>query len=481
MSRWFLIFAALLALPAQAAPLYSVSAPADEQLQALDQAIRGPQRIGYVLPLQLDSSVDGVWQEQGEQRIWSARVYAAGARGLSLQFSKASLPADARLQISADGVATVLDYGVENIRDGRLYTAQLPGDTLTLRLLVPAGQKARLQLGKVNVAYRAPYAKSGSCNIDTVCAASQGHEEKVRSTVLLLYPVGGGSLIACSGFMVNNAREDLTPYLLTADHCEIDADNADSLQVYWKYQDVRCDGSNNASAGAPDSAFSHVGATFLADGYDADFTLLLLGSLDNPFIPPASYQPFWAGWDLSAAPAQCGAGVHHPNGDEKAISFFNTPLRAATVSGDDGIEGRFPDVWEVFWGHGTTEQGSSGSALWNEVGQVVGLLSGGAASCVNRNGADYYARLNSAWEWETACAGQLKCWLDPDSSGVRSLGGADLNGPVPQSASPNCSYTPPSPTPTPTPSGGGGSGALHWLNLLALLLALGQKPVTRKD
>ena len=55
----------------------------------------------------------------------------------------------------------------------------------------------------------------------------------------------------------------------------------------------------------------------------------------------------------------------------------------------------------VGWTRGTTEQGSSGSAIFvattGGTRYVVGALHGGSASCANPQGTDYYGRFNRAF------------------------------------------------------------------------------------
>lgn len=444
MFRLCLLLASLSLPPvsALAAPLYNVPEPSAEQLQSVYEFTRGPRKIGYVQSLQLDSSVDGIWEDKGEQSIWSATIFAANARALSLQFSEVRLPTEAHLEISAKATNTVLRYDATDVHNGHLYSTQLPSNTLDLRLSVPISQAAHLKLNKANVAYTTLTAKSGGCNIDTACPVAQTHNEKVRSTVLLIYPIGQ-NVFACTGFLVNNEREDLTPYLLTADHCEIDASNDENVEVYWQYEDAICDGSNNNSPDPPNAALAKIGTTFLADDVSSDFTLLLLGTRANPFVPPANFDPYWSGWNVGTSAATSGVSVHHPKGDQKAISIFDSPASATNVN----ISGRNTEAWKVFWEQGTTEQGSSGSGLWNESSQVVGVLSGGEASCGNQSGADYYGRLNEAWAPSTDCDSSLKYWLDPEQTGTLQLAGADL---ISAMAQPNVPACPPAPTPSPT-------------------------------
>jgi hypothetical protein len=104
----------------------------------------------------------------------------------------------------------------------------------------------------------------------------------------------------------------------------------------------------------------------------------------------------FAGW-TTAEPGVGSetTGIHHPSGDLKKISF-------GTVDGysDYGGSGNNSDanyirmLWTI---SGTTEGGSSGSAIFNPNREVVGTLTGGAAGCSGSqdNGEpDWYGRFD---------------------------------------------------------------------------------------
>ena len=68
------------------------------------------------------------------------------------------------------------------------------------------------------------------------------------------------------------------------------------------------------------------------------------------------------------------------------------------------------------WDDGTTERGSSGCSLFNAEQKVVGVLSGGDASCPDNTGFDLFGKLEVAYEHGL---GDL---LSGDA-GVRSMNG----------------------------------------------------------
>ena len=112
-------------------------------------------------------------------------------------------------------------------------------------------------------------------------------------------------------------------------------------------------------------------------------------------MPDPGFNVYYAGWDATGDAPQASVGIHHPNGDEKAISVDDDPLTAEDYYGNGEHQWRVGQ-WEV----GTTEGGSSGSCIYDAAnGLCVGTLTAGAASCGNPAGHDIYAQATICWQW----------------------------------------------------------------------------------
>jgi hypothetical protein len=137
--------------------------------------------------------------------------------------------------------------------------------------------------------------------------------------------------------------------------------------------------------------------------------------------PASSFNVHYSGWDRSGVVANASVGIHHPNGDEKAISFNDDPL----LTVDNCIGPGTNTHWEVDdWDVGTTEVGSSGSGVWDaQTKRLVGFLSGGASSCSLAE-ADCYGKFSVAWDGPSA-AQRLRDHLDPQNVGVVAVDGKD--------------------------------------------------------
>lgn len=427
--------------------VFAARVPVVKALRAAEAGKASPLEIGVAVPLSL-TLADGFWDspEPGLSR-WRSRVFSSEAKSISFELSRFDLPRDAALWLyAADGSLLQGPYtAADRNPQGGLWTALVPGDSVVLELRLPSSQRdaVALEASSINHNYRGLQkaginnSSAGTCNIDVAASQGDGFRSEIRSVAAYTVRVGSSNFV-CTGQLVNNFREDSTPYFLTANHCGINANNSNSTVLYWNLQRASC-GSGDGSLSQTQS-----GSLFRASDATADFTLLQLSA-----APSASFNVHFAGFDAGGNAPQSGAAIHHPQGDVKKISLYNT----ASCSNSVNIDGRDTDAWAIHWAQGTTEQGSSGSGLFNQNRRLVGVLSGGDASCSNPGGTDYFGRLVRAWRASNSSNGQLKAWLDPDNSGRVSLCGQNQGEPCDTSvrttgsSSPGVVSTPPAGSP----------------------------------
>ena len=268
---------------------------------------------------------------------------------------------------------------------------------------------------------------SGPCHVNINCSPEGDNWQNQKRGVAKILLKVGSNLYVCTGALVNNTKQDGTPYFLTAEHCGGSASEADRSvwQFYFNYEQTGC-----PNVGTPPN---HVitGSVLVASGKmdnGSDFQLLKLSQK-----PPETWRPYYNGWDRTGAASVAGVGIHHPEGDVKKISTYNLPLVTSTptIESDQMAE---ESAWRVIWsetenGFGVTEGGSSGSPIFNSDGLLVGTLSGGSSSCENTNFPDYYGKFTYHWTSNGINANnQLKPWLDPQNTNVSFLPGFDPSG-----------------------------------------------------
>ena len=164
----------------------------------------------------------------------------------------------------------------------------------------------------------------------------------------------------------------------------------------------------------------NTGSFFRASSAPSDFTLV---ELDDPIDP--SFNVYWSGWDRTPYSAPGGPGngdwssatcIHHPNTDEKRITFSYTATTTTSYN-NPAVPGDGTHI-HAFWepGLGVTEPGSSGSPLFNQDMRIVGQLHGGPSSCAatGANRSDYYGRFSVSWNGGGTATTRLKDWLASD-------------------------------------------------------------------
>ncbi|MCA1744845.1 MAG: trypsin-like peptidase domain-containing protein, partial [Bacteroidales bacterium] len=293
----------------------------------------------------------------------------------------------------------------------------VPGDEVIIELRLPYGTPASdLLIGAVNHDYLnvasildiegERFGGSGNCHPDLSCELADVWMDNGQSVCRLI--IDGTEL--CTGALVNNTRNDGTPYVLTAAHCLKKDTSHETVIFTFNYQVPNCDARVEGSFIQTIS-----GSDRRVYRKDMDMALLEMSA-----IPPASYRPYWAGWSRSTSASAPVRTIHHPEGDVKKVARAdNTPINASFYGFESNSHWRI-----VEWHEGATEGGSSGAPLFDSNGLLIGSLSGGSATCGNPFN-DYFLRLNKGWDFHAAADQQLAIWLAPDNAGVPSLNGLD--------------------------------------------------------
>lgn len=402
--------------PIDATPLHRMPPVDVATLLAEDAARVGtdlPPRAGFPMKADLEPARSGRLErlENGD-RLWRFRVRSDGAKWLVLGFGTFRLQPGARLTVYDPARTTVQGpYTAADQRShGQLWIPPIPGDTAVVEVLWPAGEKETLQpnvhLGTVLHGYRGIFGigdpsdpiepDAGPCNIDVQCPLGANWQDEKRGVVNLLNGSGGGY---CTGSLITNTAHDCKNYVLTANHCLSSGSTAASTIFQFNFERPQC------GAGTPPSNQT-VAGSFLRATYSAsDVTLL---EIDEEI--PEAYNAWYNGWSrATTAPTESWC-IHHPNNDEKKITYNDDPL----------IDGQNwgPDHWRISqWEQGTTEPGSSGSPLFDQNSRIVGQLHGGTASCSSLT-YDEFGKLDVSWNGGGTAASRLRDWLDPGSTGV---------------------------------------------------------------
>lgn len=333
-----------------------------------------------------------------------------GASGSQVEEMSAADIARLRALNQAGGVlgdAARMVWGPDT--DGAVSTleVQLPAGATAeqLQLAVPQLSRLTRTVAQASAGTKdvTEIGNAGSCNLDVMCSPELDAES--RAVAKMVYSKGGSTFM-CTGTLLNDTRNSQTPYFLTAAHCIADQQAASTLITYWFFRAASC---NSAPRFDDQAVRVRGGAQLLFANTHLDTSLLQLNAK-----PPANVVYAGSYFGAGAVPGVGLTAVHHPSGDLQKYSLGGIEGYANCVSGGgcSRADAESGGMFQVGWQRGTTEGGSSGSAIFvrtesSNTRYVVGALHGGTASCRNSDGVDFYGR------FERSFAAGIHKWLAP--------------------------------------------------------------------
>jgi hypothetical protein len=395
-----------------------------ETMRSIRQEKDQPYQFAIPVKVSLNPSNSGFMVRTGSETIWVLPLSSKGAFSLNLILSPYNLPDGAYIYLYDNDRRVVRGAytGESSAGASILPVMPVPGERLILECHFPGKKIPEKSIGVSQVAHDfsgifgseaakdAYYGRSGPCEVDINCSTNQMYLGASRSVVRLL--VAGSEL--CTGTMVNNTGNEYKAYILTANHCIENQDQASSTIFVFNYRSPWCDGPDISNM------YTLTGSALRATNPDIDFTLVEL----NQF-PSLVVKPYFAGWDITSTTPTNTFTIHHPEGDVQKLSIDdNAPITSSFPTPGFVSYG----FWRILrWDMGTTEGGSSGAPLFDQNGRIRGTLTGGAATCDDPTD-DYYAKLPRMFNITTIPSTHLRPWLDPSGTGATIVSGRDPYG-----------------------------------------------------
>ncbi|MDP3642420.1 MAG: T9SS type A sorting domain-containing protein [Bacteroidota bacterium] len=377
-------------------------------------------RFAHTFEVSLTPQNSGKWYATSKVNVWQLRIRSTNAYSLNLIFDQFNLPENAHLYLISAKTGVVKGAYTSDNNSGNHILAIEPveGDELMVQYEEPVNVSFPGELRIAKVAHdfvgilgidpRIPLGLSGACNVNVNCDLVNG-TENIRDAVCRI--IIEGSEI-CSGTLMNNTAMDGTPYVLTANHCIPTDKKALSSVFLFNFESPYC------SSIIGDISRSLSGSALKASFDSLDFSLVRLNT-----IPPYNYRPYLAGWNRMNVAPTSSMCIHHPLGDIKKVAVDRNPAVSAKFNSSYHPLG----FWNIQrWENGVTEQGSSGGPLFDQNKQLIGTLTGGAATCTLPTN-DYFEKFALSWDYRKETNKQLKVWLDPLNSNVEKLQGMSLN------------------------------------------------------
>ncbi|GAB2805439.1 trypsin-like peptidase domain-containing protein [Comamonas piscis] len=364
------------------------------------------------------------------QHVAAINIQSTGAYGLRAGVLVERIPDAAQLRIYSQEhpdaiiersgaeinalLALNRDAGERDAAANTWWTPNVGAGDTTVEVMLPAGTPAdalRISIPKISHIYQnlslpteaewlkvnqtqASQAENpASCSLDATCKDSYQIER--NAVARMMFTVADGNTYKCTGTLLNNVKGDYAPFFLTANHCISTQAEASTLQTDWFYRSSSCNSTVPGANGKTRSA----GATLLYATDTTDSSLLRLNEM-----PPAGVT--LAGWDARSDVKKGDAvyGLHHAKAEllkysVGEISDYSACVWSLFCYPSDTNS----DYYSVQWSEGTTEKGSSGSALFRN-DRVIGALYGGNSTCNSRRGASHYGRFDKVfnshlWRW----------------------------------------------------------------------------------
>jgi len=341
-----------------------------------------------------DGSLDrGTWSQTTSGSVFRVALRSNGAIGIRVQFLNFSA-GDGKLWVHSGNSVDGPYAGRGPYGNGEFWSSTVKGDSVVIEFATAQPMSplpfhvhkiAHVALDPLAAAPQPLPDLAASCELDVNCYPDWLDAKKSVAHIQFEETEGPeqGTYV-CSGALVGTRDNSFKPYLLTAGHCIHDEPAARSLETFWAYESAGCNLGPPSSMGTLNS---QNGGDLLAWGTieQGDFSLVLLPNVPSGVV--------FAGWD-TADPVlgSSVAGIHHPMGSYKRISFGTTQPGEDVFIGTDLAPAALYHI--VAWDLGLTEPGSSGSPLFSSPGVIVGSLTygpdvPGELLCLSGSGSGY--------------------------------------------------------------------------------------------
>jgi len=404
--------------PDQEVPI--VNAPSVDVEEVLEQ----DQQEGRLLPrisINQETNItidDGKVFQRSNFLIWNMALVSEGAESISIRLENTYLPEGAEMFIyNTKSLFIVGPISSDDFINGAFRSDYIRGSMVQISIFVPSQNIPSIHISSYDYGVSNPTFNTGAsfntgtfgasqpCNVNVACEEGDGWDCQINSVCRIITDRG----TTCSGTIINNDCCDLTPYLLTADHC-VREENLNDYLFGFNWQTPECENGEFA----PTQWVTYQGAQVVANWGDTDFSLLEL----NQDIRPADGISF-SGWDRRDIIPDEATLIHHPSGDVKKISFDENPQ----IEEEEIDYGSFiipaDHSYKIFLNElgtndfGIAEGGTSGCAWFNQQRRIIGTSIGGREpwNCDNENFDWYGGRFHLSWGGDGTPDSRLRDWL----------------------------------------------------------------------
>jgi len=414
---------------------YTPSTPSTQPTPIDEDSTTEDDRIfdyGDILPVSI-SIADGNITSTSIGKVWTLRVSIPNALNIGFTFNQFNLSTTAEMYIFNEA-RTVLDSAIkkEHFTNSSVVSiSSITGNSIIIYIVEPnnfGALQSSISIQKLIAGFQqiSEVGETGgnqlaraSINCDPMVQCQQDKIPYARAVARMATQISPTTVGFCSGTLINNEVNNGRAYFLTAFHCidinknkVIDQSEIDLLAstvFQFRFWRTQCNGTVN------NAFIEFTGAILRASAHNSDIVLL---ELTNP--PGIGDLVNYAGWNrqTSSPPDNNSFILHHPQTQDMRVT---STKKVNTWTWNT-------NYWTAHYYSGTVDKGSSGSALMNPNGQIVGQLRSGWSNCNFTDFGDRYGKFERSWNW----AG-LQTWLSANqglqSTGLLNLTDIAINGP----------------------------------------------------
>lgn len=372
-------------------------------------------------PVNITPILEASREIKGSDFIYRQKIIARNATSIAITFDKLTLSKNAQIFLyNLEGtVVTGPITAKENIgfnhSNKQWSSNSFKGNTIILELKIPQEEvnQSDLHIGKIRFGLSKPlkenlydsalygaFNASSPCNRNISCPEGDAWQNERKAVCLIQTPT-----VFASGALINNTCNLLIPYVLTAWHVT-NGDNPSNWVFIFNWWSSTCTPNTNTS-----QSLLFNGATLRSTYEPTDCSLIELNQ-----TPTSNLNLSFLGWNRQNTIPTSTIGIHHPKGDQMKISFDSHPATLGNVRTNSNT------AWRVLWTLGTSEEGSSGSPLFDQNHYVIGVAYAGTQPsyppCNQQTGGNNYGRFDLSWTGGGTNATRLSNWLDPGNSGA---------------------------------------------------------------
>lgn len=371
----------------------------DERKRGLEATMK-PNQIGVSRRGDVESAarVDAAslrWTAVPGGFVAQVRVSAPGAEALRVGLRFTAMPDDLEIRAAAPAGGEVTKTTARllyKLTNGAWpvdhWTASTEGGVQVIELFTarrPTPATLAFTVTDVSHIFGASPKVDFACHVDIGCIADTNVRQDGKAVARMRFVEGGGAFV-CTGSLLNDAANSMTPLFATANHCISTQAVASTLETFFFFYAETCGAQPNVPTRLTG------GATLLLADFNTDFTLLRLSV-------PAPAGAYFLGWDSTPLPIGTNVfGIHHPNGEFQRYMAGRMIASVRVTNSDTGIT--FADNFNrIQYTQGITEGGSSGSPVLTGTGAFRGTLFGSPSSnsCTNTQSTGSYSDFSVAY------------------------------------------------------------------------------------